>query len=229
MRLFIILFFVLSSLSVISQEKENQTNEEERTIPIDDPKYREDQFYVGVTHSILTSKPSGLRQRSISTGVTFGFLRDVPVNKKRNIAIAPGFGFSFYNLNHNLATLNSENYTTGIVQNYSTNRQNLWYFEVPLEFRYRTSTMISHKFWRGYFGIKYSYLLSDRSRYEGESGEIFASGNPDISRSNMGVYASGGFNTWNLYVYYGFQPLFKNTASGEGIKFFNVGLIFYIL
>ena len=64
----------------------------ERTVTVDDPKYREDQFYFGITHSILMNKPQGYKPNSFSTGISFGFLRDFPLNKRRNVAIAPGVG-----------------------------------------------------------------------------------------------------------------------------------------
>jgi hypothetical protein len=34
---------------------------------------------------------------------------------------------------------------------------------VPLEFRWRSSTFESYKFWRIYGGVKFSYLLYDKS------------------------------------------------------------------
>ena len=39
------------------------------------------------------------------------------------------------------------------------NVQKLSYIEIPFEIRWRTSKVHSHKFWRIYSGVKYSYLL----------------------------------------------------------------------
>lgn len=227
MNYFWILFFF--SLAVSAQTNDTLVKTE-RTIPTDDPFYREDQFYFGVTHSILQYKPRNFSQKSMSTGLSFGFLRDVPVNKKRTWAFAPGVGLAFYNLRHNIITLHPETNDYIIDANYSQNKQDLWYFEVPLEIRWRTSTMQSHKFWRVYAGVKYSYMLSNASKYKGYFGDVTVRNNPDFNKSNLGVYLSAGFNTWNAYAYYGFKPVYKEgTFSTGGLKYFNVGLMFYIL
>lgn len=224
-----VILFLLFSVGCFGQQTDSIPGIE-RTIPIDDPFYREDQFYFSVTHSILQDKPSGFKQKSMSTGLTFGFLRDIPVNKKRTIAFAPGIGFAFYNLRHNIIALNPASNDYLIDSNYDKNKQDLWYVEVPLELRWRSSTMESHKFWRVYLGVKYSYLLGNTSKYTGYLGNTTVRNNPDFSKSNLGMYISAGFNTWNVYAYYGFNPIYKKgTFSTGDLRFFNVGLMFYIL
>jgi len=225
-----ILLFCLLSMNAFAQQRDT-LNTVERTIAVDDPYYREDQFYVTITHSILQDKPYGFKQNSLSPGISFGFLRDIPLNKARRIAVAPGIGFSYNNLRHNLITLNPEQPTYLVDSNYNKNRQSFWYLEIPLELRWRNSTMESHKFWRVYAGIKYSYLLQTTSFYEGKLGDTTVRNNPAVNKSMVGMYVSAGFNTWNIYAYYGFQPIFKNNVLPEnnGLRYFNVGLAFYIL
>ena len=41
--------------------------------------------------------------------------------------------------------------------------------------------------------------------------------NSDIEKLHYGAYISAGWNTWNVYAYYGFNPIFK-TASIDGEK-----------
>jgi hypothetical protein len=67
-----------------------------------DSLYREDQFYFGFTYNTLQEKPSGLSQKKFSVGLSAGFLRDMPINDDRTIAIASGVGFSYNNYNENL-------------------------------------------------------------------------------------------------------------------------------
>lgn len=203
----------------------------DRTIKVTDPFYREDQFYVGITHSLLLEKPAGISQRSISLGTSFGFLRDIPLNKQRTLAIAPGVGFAFYNVRHNLALVDDVSIEFEIDNNADKNVQKLSYIEIPIEIRWRNSKVHSHKFWRVYTGIKYSYLLNSTSKYEGDFGR-YAFKNADFfSKSNLGVYVSAGFNTWNFYAYYGFKPLYtKNIIDSEShFNMLNLGLMFYIL
>jgi len=49
-----------------------------------------------------------------------------------------------------------------------------------------------------------------------------------------GAYLSAGWNTWNLYAYYGITPIYNSpplSDSSQRVKMnaLNVGIIFYIL
>jgi len=82
-----------------SQETETIQNAEAVKI---DSLYREDQFYFGFTYNTLQEKPIGLSENKFSVGLSGGFLRDMPINDDRTIAIASGLGFSYNNYNQNL-------------------------------------------------------------------------------------------------------------------------------
>ncbi|HLW41671.1 MAG TPA: porin family protein [Flavobacterium sp.] len=228
--------FFLIALAIISLDTNAQATdslpEVQRTIKVTDPFYREDQFYIGLTHSILLQDLPGFSQQSLALGSSFGFLRDIPVNKQRTMAIAPGFGFAMYNLRHNLALIDSETNDFYIDEHLTRNVQKATYLEIPIEFRWRTSKVHSHKFWRIYTGVKYSYLLNSSTKYQGYFGEINYKKNSLVSKSNLGIYVSAGFNTWNFYAYYGFTPLYKKgTADADRghLNMLNLGLMFYIL
>ncbi|MEC5164454.1 hypothetical protein RCH18_000170 [Flavobacterium sp. PL11] len=201
-----------------------------------DSLYREDQFYVGITYNTLADKTAGLTQSKFSAGFTAGFLRDMPINKSRTIAIAPGIGFSYTNYNQNLmitGTSQSAIYSTiNSEDQYSKNKFSYLSVDVPIELRWRSSTFESHKFWRVYTGVKLSYLLYDKSVFNSEKTNITIKGNDDFNQFQYGAYVSAGYNTINLYAYYGLNPLFKSAnLDGEKIKIrsLNLGLIFYIL
>jgi hypothetical protein len=59
-----------------------------------DSLYREDQFYLNITYNTLQRRSDGLKQNKLSTGVALGILRDMPLNKKRTVALAVGIGYS---------------------------------------------------------------------------------------------------------------------------------------
>jgi hypothetical protein len=66
----------------------------------------------------------------------------------------------------------------------------------------------------------------------GDGGKTLVINNDDLNRMRYSVYLSGGYNTWNAYVQYGLNPIFKNGAvNGNNLNMssVNVGLIFYIL
>jgi hypothetical protein len=228
MQKLIKIVLLFSCFSVFSQEEPN--------FSAIDSLYREDQFYAGISYNILRNKPIGVSQNSFSTGLIFGFLRDFPINKKRTFAIAPGLGFSYNNYKENLIVDNVNvaiNYSTiesGTL--YNKNKLALYYVDLPIEFRWRTSTFESHKFYRIYTGVKFSYLLLSQSIYTDQNQSFKINNNPDLNKLQYGAYISTGYNSWNLYAYYGFQKLFKNgnlNTNPLGMNALNVGLMFYIL
>ena len=201
-----------------------------------DSLYREDQFYFGVTYNILNKKPYGVSQNSFSTGLDLGFLRDFPINKKRTVAIAPGLGFSYSNYKENLIIQEKDcgiDYST-IASNaiYDKNKLSFYTVDVPIEFRWRTSTYESHKFWRIYSGFKFSYVFLSKSSYLDKDNHYRVFNNSDINRLQYGAYLATGWNQWNFYAFYGLNDLFKKgELNGNPIKMrtLNVGLMFYIL
>jgi len=231
MRLFLKTFLLFTVVNVFSQS----TNPVLPSVKIDSL-YREDQFYFGFTLNTLQNKPVGLTQDKFSSGFSLGFLRDMPINKKRTIAIAPGLGFSYNNYNQNLAITepNQIPVYTIIDPNISYNKNKFTQFlvEVPIEFRWRTSTYESHKFWRIYGGFKMGYLIYDKSVYEDAQGKIVVTNNKDFNKFQYGAYLSSGYNSINVYAYYGLNSLFQSAkTSTESIDMnsLNIGIMFYIL
>lgn len=233
MRIFLSCFLLFSVFNVFSQETMSAESVPEKKV---DSLYREDQFYFGVTYNILRDKPTGLSQSKFSSGFSAGFLRDMPINKDRTFAIAAGVGFTYNNFNQNLAIASvGGNQVYSYIDaetTYKKNKFSLLSVDVPLEFRWRTSTYASHKFWRIYGGFKLSYLLYDRSIFDGSNGKVIVTGNDDFNKIQYGSYISAGYNTINLYAYYGLNSLFKSAqVNGEPVKIkaLNIGIIFYIL
>jgi hypothetical protein len=232
MKFFLNGFLLLISLHIFSQE----TKLPAPMIAVDSL-YREDQFYFSFTYNILLNRPNGIRQNKFSSGFAGGFLRDMPVNKNRTVAIAAGIGVSYYKYFQNLVIAKDEDtrvynpITPGV--NYSKNKFDQIFVDVPIEFRWRTSTPESHKFWRIYSGIKLSYLVANKSRYVDEQYNIKVTRNDDFNKFQAGAYIAWGYNTWNFYGYYGLTPLFSSAAkvNNEAVEFntMNFGLMFYIL
>lgn len=233
MRIFLSCFLLVSALNVFSQE--NTTTQDTLVLKVDSL-YREDQFYFAITYNTLANKPAGLSQSKFSSGFSGGFLRDMPINKKRTVAVASGIGFTYNNYNQNLTISSSaENAVYTFIDSdtkYAKNKFSLLSLDVPVEFRWRTSTYESHKFWRIYTGMKFSYLIYDRSIFDGADGKVVVTGNKDFNRLQYGAYISSGYNTINLYLYYGLNPLFQSAKVNDesvNMQSLNFGIIFYIL
>lgn len=233
MRLFLSCLLFVLVFPAFSQEIANPEDAPQIKI---DSLYREDQFYFSIALNTLQNKPKGLSQDKFSSGFSIGFLRDFPVNKKRTVAIAPGIGLAYNNYNQNLkiTELNQVPVYTIIESNvtYDKNRFSQLLVEVPIEFRWRTSTYESHKFWRIYGGIKMGYLLYDKSIYQDANGEITVNKNKDFNKFQYGTYISAGYNSINVYAYYGLNSLFQSaqtTTESIDMNSINFGIMFYIL
>ncbi|RTY85701.1 porin family protein [Flavobacterium sp. RSP15] len=233
MRIFLSCFLLLMVATVFSQEN---TPSQDTLIMKVDSLYREDQFYFGITYNILTDGPSGLSQSKFSSGLSGGFLRDMPLNKKRTVAIASGIGFTYNNYNQNIAISATDGMPVYALidanRDYNKNKFSLLSVDVPVEFRWRTSTYESHKFWRIYTGIKFSYLLYDKSVFDSAQGKVVVTGNKNFNKLQYGAYVSAGYNTINLYAYYGLNSIFKSAKIEDKsitMKALNIGIVFYIL
>ncbi|MFC5682405.1 porin family protein [Flavobacterium sp. MAHUQ-51] len=232
-KLFFSILLVLPFLSAFAQEEITKPELQEIKV---DSLYREDQFYFAFTYNTLQQKPVGLKQQKFSIGLSGGFLRDMPINKNRTKAFATGVGLSLNNYNQNLAitgTAQEANYVImGSETSFDKNKFTQLLIDVPLEFRWRTSTYESYKFWRIYGGVKLSYLAYSKSVLNDSQGKTLITNNDDFNKFLYGLYLSAGYNTFNVYAYYGLNPIFKNLSiEGEKAKMntMNVGVIFYIL
>jgi len=234
MRFIYSCLFLISFFGAFSQEEKPPKIEPIVKI---DSLYREDQFYISITYNLLSQIPQGLRQDKFSAGLSAGFLRDMPLNKKRTIAIAAGLGLSYQNYFQNLTISQGQDgariYGVNDYNEFVSNRYRQYLVDLPIEFRWRNSTFDSYKFWRIYAGVKLSYVFSSRSVLDDGETTFRINNNPDINKFQYGPYISAGYNTWNVYFYYGLNPLFKDVKTVNGqdlaVKTMNIGLIFYIL
>ena len=200
-----------------------------------DSLYREDQVYIGVTYNALANLPDGVSQSSFSTGFHLGVIRDFPVNKRRNIAIGLGLGYSVNIFNQNIKISKTTPTTYTILEgiDYSQNNFYQHLLEVPLEFRWRTSNAESYKFWRIYTGLKLGYMLASKSVYKGDPGNETHRNLTGLNPWQYGLTMSVGYNTWNGYIYYGLNPIFDSVSSTNSqsidMNTLKIGLIFYLL
>jgi hypothetical protein len=227
MKTFFTYLFLFVSYFVFSQTEIANVTEA-------DSLYREDQFYISLTYNSPQGRPSGYNQNSFSTGLSFGFLRDMPISKNRHWSIATGLGYAYNNIKHNFAVKTIADLTTySVDDSYSKNKLVLHYLDLPLEIRWRNSTAESHRFWRIYTGFKASYIFANKTVFESSTANHTIRNNSDFNKLQYGPYLSFGYNTINLYAYYALNPLFKDvkTTSGENVdlKTFNIGFMFYIL
>ncbi|WP_422081803.1 porin family protein [Ulvibacterium sp.] len=229
MKSSVLLFLFFGFLiSTYAQENEDTFN--------GDTKYLEDQFYMGITYNFLLDKPVDVSQRNLSYGLQAGFIRDIPMNSDRTVALGIGIGYNVNSYYSNLRAMESGNDVVYDVldgdADFKRSKVETHLVEVPLEFRWRNSTATSYKFWRVYTGLRFGYVLGGRSKFVSDSGD-FSFYNDDIRKFQYGLTFNFGYNTFNVHLYYALNNLFNDDVfvNGTGISMrpLRIGLIFYIL
>ncbi|WBL22602.1 porin family protein [Zunongwangia sp. HRR-M8] len=203
-----------------------------------DSSYREDQFYFGLSFNFITDQPEFLDQNGFSAGLSGGFIRDIPLNENRNIGIGIGLGLAFDSFGQNLF-IGEDQDGNSVFRNlnqdgidYDSNRFNTFLIEAPIQFRWRTSTFDSYKFWRIYTGLKLGYIYHFRSILKQTGNTVKQSDVPELERFRLGASFTFGYSTFNFQIYYGLNPFFDGaTVEGEDVSIstLRVGLMFYIL
>ncbi len=219
-------FFFLFSLLFLNQLSFTQSNKSKED-------YREDQFFFGSSYFIQTQPIDEFKQNGFSGNFQFGFIRDFPLNDSSTKAIGIGFGYERNFFTSNIQPVESDsNIDYRIVVSRFLESKNKISFSslvIPLEYRWRTSSLDQYKFWRIYSGFK---LKKNFPIYSNPSygSEITID---DVEDWTTSIYINAGYNTWNISLEYDLNPLLKNkkTTNGENlnISFFRLGLVFYLL
>ncbi|MGB1284751.1 MAG: porin family protein, partial [Polaribacter sp.] len=182
----------------------------------------------------LFSQPNQINKSGFSYAMSAGFIKDVILNKKGSISIAGGIGYGYNFFNHKLKVeeLNSQTFFSSD-NTLLSNKMRLHHLEFPLEIRWRTSSANKYKFWRIYTGIKFLYNLSNTFEFTDASNNLISYSNiSSYNKFQYGLTLSAGYDAFNIHVFYGLTPIFKNaTIHSEAIdtKTVTFGLIFYIL
>ena len=195
--------------------------------------YREDQFYFGSSYFIQTEPIEDFKQNGFSGNFQFGFIRDLPINNNSTKAIGIGLGYerNFFTSNIQPIETNGNIDYRIVISRFleSKNKISFSSFVIPIEYRWRRSSIDEYKFWRIYSGfkIKKNFPLYSNPSY---GSEITID---EIEDWTTSIYLNAGYNTWNISLEYDLNPILKNkkTSSGENlnISFFRLGLVFYIL
>lgn len=204
-----------------------------------DSLYREDQIYLGITVNFLNKRPFGVFTESFVGGINFGFLRDMPINKRRNLAIAAGLGYAYNNYGQNLfvgidETGNSEFMILFNPALENENRFETHEIELPIELRWRTSTPEDYKFWRVYGGVKLGYAFNYKFVLKEDVDTTLRFTSIDeFERLRYTAFLNFGYNTFNLQIQYTINSFFNKSALLEGEPFdmtaIKLGFMFYIL
>ncbi|MGY6648897.1 porin family protein [Wenyingzhuangia sp. IMCC45574] len=226
MKKFFCICCYLFFLSLAAQEKEEV---------FVDNKYLEDQFYIGIQYNSILSPNTTIDNNGIPYSLQAGFIKDIPINKRRNIGFGIGLGYSFDLIRPNITiTTNNNELVYNISNSFDNYRYTSHSLELPLEFRWRTSTPTKFSFWRIYTGASIVYNFSNQASFE-DNGTDTTYKNLDAWRkTNYTVYTSIGYGTWNFHIKYSLNAPFTDntlTSDGKSLDFnqLKIGVMFYIL
>lgn len=213
---FIIIFFI--GIANLNAQVENDTI---------DTRYREDQIYVSFSYNLLNNKPDTDDNSLFSGGFSLGYILDLPLNERRNVGFGVGLGYAYNSYSSSfLFDPEEEN------KIYETTRFKTQLVEIPIEFRWRTSTASNFSFWRIYGGVKVSYLFKSKTKFNFEDESITLKNLSQLEKFQYGLILSAGYGSWNIFAYYGLNPLFNDIIIDNkqlDLKDFSLGLKFYIL
>lgn len=216
---FLIITLLTITLSIFSQKDSLKVNNS----------YWEDQLYINITYNSLYNQPDGIASSEFSSGIGFGYIKDIPLNKNNTFAFGIGIGYNYDLYTHSLVITDS-GFSTDIVA--SLNKLKTHNIEFPIQIRWRTSDAVTYSFWRIYAGLRLSYNISNKFSYTASNQDYTFKNIDTYNKLQTGVELSIGYGAFNLYSYYGLSPIYKNALyNNESVSttIFKVGLIFYLL
>lgn len=195
-----------------------------------DSSYREDQIYASIGYPLLINTPEGVTQNKLSHAFSLGFIRDMPINAIRNLAFGLGLGIA-YNVVYTNLQFTDDMETTAFVSSDVINQWNSVDAEIPLEFRWRSSSPTNYQFWRVYAGVVGHYSFSANQLTK--TGMIRNKITLPTQKFRLALRLNVGNNTWNLTYTHPIDSFFDLDKSAHNksfsqLKTAKLGLIFYI-
>ncbi len=198
-------------------------------------KYLEDQIYVGLSYITLSNLPDEVSSNGFSNSLALGFIKDFPFDEKGNFGFGVGLGYgrNTYFQNIKISESNNQTLFETFKGTFKNNRFSFHAIELPIELRWRTSTIDKYKFYRIYAGGKISYAFATNARFKESGNTIKVKDISEFNKLQYGLTLSLGYGTWNFNFYYGLNDIFKDALLDDvtplKIRDFRIGLIFYVL
>ncbi|RUA12519.1 MAG: PorT family protein, partial [Flavobacteriia bacterium] len=177
-----------------------------------DYKYLEDQIYINASYQKLMKLPDNFSKTGFSYNLSFGFIKDLPVNKARNIGFGVGLGYSINAHYFNIKESTDLPEDDPGAKELKSNKIALYMVELPIQLRFRNSTPIKYKFFRFYPGLMFSYAFAQNHNLR-QNEDFDVNDVININKFQYGVNLAVGYNNWNFYLYYGLTDLFNETQK----------------
>lgn len=221
MQKHILISFVLFTMNLVAQKDSLNVKSH----------YWEDQLYINVTYNIMNDQPKEISSSEFSYGVSFGYIKDIPLNKDNTFALGLGLGYNYDLFTHDLV-YNDDGFSSSM-DDIGSNKLKLHNLEFPIQIRWRTSDAVTYSFWRVYLGVKMNYNLLNKFSYTLSNQDLVFKNIKDYNNFQTGLELSVGYGALNFYTYYGLSPLYENALLDNTTKIdtkvLKLGFIFYLL
>lgn len=189
-----------------------------------------DRLMFDVTYNDWAGERGSFKLKGPSMGMNVSFMFDIPLGKSNQFSFAIGPQYGFFNTRHDLAYAFDfdEKATFFDVQEnvgeagYTKFVGN--YFQIPIEFRFRTKGWEHFKIHIG-GKIGYLFAFNHKTKWSGEDFKAVQRdySTPDLNRLLYSAHIRFGIRNWGLYASYSFNPMFKNEQSTQ-VNQFQLGL-----
>lgn len=202
-----------------------------------------DRLILELNHTGFINATDALETKWFSRGANVYFTYDFPIGDSKRLSFAPGVGFSFHNAYTNSSLVTGEigevtNYSyfdpIPSTVNYSTNKFNKNFVEVPIELRYNSKPDKNGRSFKLGVGFRGARLLSAKTKYRGEvttaDGRIETQKVKSLLLDNMPKYRYGpslriGYGEISLVAYYALNGIFEKNF-GPDIHAYSIGISF---
>lgn len=133
-----------------------------------------------------------------------------------------GFSGNYWHTNLSIQTypgsrVNSFNFMPTDTS-YKQNKFAAHYFDIPLEFRYRSYSNMKGQYYRFYFGALAGIRMNSYSTYRDENYNVKYYKIQEIAHFQYGVFVRTGWWIYNFYAYYGLNPVFSSNPTDADIN-----------
>jgi len=203
----LIVFFLFSWLSFVSAQAQ--------FIPVNG-----EWLHFSYSKLTLLNTPPDLVEKWNSQGWQLMFMRETRLGLRSHFAFAYGLGFStnYWHTNLNIKTLPQGGISYQYLptdSTYKTNRFSANYIDLPIEFRYRSKSNHKGRYFRLYVGGLVGYKINSFSEFKESNYNVKFYKITDLASWHYGVFVRTGFWLFNLYAYYGLNPVFSDIKVGN--------------
>lgn len=196
--------------------------------------YREDQLFFNFSALSLLNKSEGLQRSGFSYNITTGYYRDVPINKRGSLAFAMGAAYRYYSLQ--LFNQPGDSQEPIVVLPDGQNLENISLkihsIQLPVEFRWRSSTATKYTFWRIYTGFSFNYLMVPEYKFTSNQTKQKLNARDQVRNWEYGPHLNVGYGFWNFHMFYSMTGVFDDELQmaqpWADVNYLELGISWYI-